>query len=509
MNLRLSLSQAASFAALIMATSALLPLSAQAEQPAPERKTLSQSAKPVPAGPVTPDWESLRAHYQVPEWFRDAKFGLFIHWGVYSVPAAQSEWYPRHMYRTPGVIKQHAERFGPQDQFGYKDFIPMFKAEKFNPDDWADLFVASGAKYIIPVAEHHDGFAMYDSKLTRWDAADMGPKRDLLGDLMVSVRKRGLKFGISNHRIEHWGFMYPVEGLKTDLFDPNYADFYGPPQPQKTGMPSGLGEIIENAEAPQSAAFQEEWLLRTQEQIDKFQPDVLWFDNGINPRSLDPVKLRLAAYYYNRAEEWGKSVTLNTKKDAYLAGTVKDYERQWQAPTTIQDEIFQVDDALGDKWGYVEGMGHLSAQAVLYRLIDNVSRGGNLLLNISPRADGTIPDDQAEVLREVGRWLGQNGEAIYGTRTWTQDTDSIVRYTRKGNTLYAILLAWPEETLNLMALPQNIGRARSVTLIGSDQPVVFRQNDAGMNITLPAQKIGKHAYVLKIEGMNLNDKAIH
>ncbi|MDC7675590.1 alpha-L-fucosidase [Asticcacaulis machinosus] len=488
---------------------AMSAIPAQGQAPTPPRKVLKQPAKPIPDGPVQPNWSSLKAYYQVPEWFKDAKFGLFIHWGVYSVPAAQSEWYPRHMYRTAGVIKLHETRFGAQDKFGYKDFIPQFKAERFDPDLWADLFVASGARYVIPVAEHHDGFAMYDSKLTKWDAKDMGPKRDLLGDLMVSVRKRGLKFGVSNHRIEHWGFMYPTEGLKTDLFDPKYADFYGPPQPQKTGMPSGMGEIIDNAEAPQSEAFQEEWLLRTQEQIDKFQPDLLWFDNGINPRSLDPVKLRLAAYYYNSAETWGRPVTLTTKKDAYLEGTVKDYERQWQAPFSLQTAPYQVDDALGDKWGYVEGMGHLSAQAVLYRLIENVSRGGNLLLNISPKADGTIPDDQAAVLRDVGGWLKVNGEAIYGTRTWKQDNDSIVRYTRKGDTLYAILLAWPEDTLNLMALPQNIGRAKQVTLIGSDQPVKFTQNDAGMNVTLPGSRTGRHAYVLKIEGMKLSDPAAH
>lgn len=487
--------------ALLLAAGTLSP--ALADQPTPPRKTLGMKARPAPPGPFEPTWASLKAHYRVPAWFRNAKFGLFIHWGLYSVPAAQSEWYPRHMYRTPGVVKLHAERYGAQDKFGYKDFIPMFRAERFDPDAWAALFAASGARYVIPVAEHHDGFAMYDSALTRWDAADMGPRRDLLGELMTSVRKHGMKFGVSNHRMEHWDFMYPASGLKTDLFDPAYADFYGPPQPQSAGMPSGLGEILEGSKAPQSPAFLEEWLLRTQEQIDKFQPDILWFDNGINPRALDPVKLRLAAYYYNSAAQWGKAVTLNSKHDAYLAGTVKDYERQWQAPDAPQPDIFQVDDALGDKWGYVDGMGHLSAQAVLYRLIENVSRGGNLLLNISPKADGTIPEDQAEVLREVGAWLKVNGEAIYDTRPWRPDHETIVRYTRRDDVLYAILLAWPEERLNLMALPQNIGRAKSVTLLGTAAAVSFSQNDAGMHVTLPSQRTGRHAYVLKIEGLKL------
>jgi len=497
--------------ALAIATAGSAHAQAGAEQPAIPRKTLSLPGGKAAdiAGPVKPDWDSIRAHYSVPEWFREAKFGIFIHWGLYSVPAAQSEWYPRYMYRTPATIARHTERYGPPDRFGYKDFIPLFTAQHYDPAAWADLFVRAGAKYVVPVAEHHDGFAMYDSKLTKWDAKDMGPKRDLLGELMVEVRKRGLKFGISNHRIENWDFMYPAAGVKTDLFDPRYADFYGPPQPPRARQPSAGAEIMTGDDAPQSAAFREEWLARTYEQIDKFKPDLLWFDNGINPRGLDPLKLRVAAYYYNRAIEWGKPVTLTTKRDAFLAGTIKDYERQWQAPFSLQQEPYQVDDALGDKWGYVEGMGNLSAQTVLSRLIENVSRGGNLLLNISPRSDGTIPDAQVQVLLEVGAWLKVNGEAIYGTRAWKQDNDAIIRFTRHGDTLYAILLAWPEEPLTISAIPQNIGRVTKISLIGSDDAVSFKQNDAGLTLTLPARPAGgRHAYVLRLDGLKL-DEARH
>lgn len=483
---------------------------AVATDPTPARKVVrlpGGKAAAIPPGPFQPSWESIRANYQVPEWLKDAKFGIFIHWGLYSVPAASSEWYPRHMYRTPGVIAAHARRFGPQDKFGYKDFIPMFRAEKYDPAAWADLFRRSGARYVVPVAEHHDGFAMYASKYTRWDAKDMGPRRDLLGELEGAVRAQGLKFGISNHRIENWDFMYPAAGLKTDLFDPKYADFYGPPQPPRAAGSSW--EMMDGQQAPQSQAFQEEWLARAQEQVDKFKPDLVWFDNGINARGLDPIKLRFAAYYYNRAAEWGKPVTLTTKRDAFLAGTVKDYERQWQAPTTIQSELYQVDDALGDKWGYVEGMGNLSAQTVIWRLVENVSRNGNLLLNISPKADGTIPDAQRDVLLDVGKWLEANGEAIYGTRAWKQDSDNIVRFTRKGDTLYAILLAWPDEPVSIAALPQNIGKVRAVTLLGSNAPVTFKQNDAGMTVTMPPQRSGRHAYALKIEGLDLDGRTAH
>lgn len=482
------------------------------ETPTPARKTIPIPGGRAPAGPTgpfQPTWESLKANYKVPEWYLDAKFGIFIHWGVYSVPATASEWYPRHMYRTPAVMKSHLERFGPQDKFGYKDFIPLFKAERYNPEAWAELFREAGARYVVPVAEHHDGFAMYDSKLTRWDAKDMGPKRDLLGELMVSVRSRGMKFGVSNHRIENWDFMYPAAGLKTDLFDPRYADFYGPPQsPRAARQPQG--EIMEGSGAPQSQAFLEEWLLRTQEQIDKFQPDILWFDNGINSRRLDPVKLRLAAYYYNSAAGWGKEVTLSTKQQAYLAGSVRDYERQWQAPASLQPEPFQVDDALGDKWGYVEGMGALSAQTVIFRLIDNVSRGGNLLLNVSPKADGTLPENEVAALKEVGRWLAVNGEAIYETRPWKRDNDDIIRYTRKGDTLYAIVLGWPDDReMNISSLPQNVGRVTSVRLLGASAPLEFRQNDAGMTVSLPEQKPGRYAHALRIDGLTLGAGANH
>lgn len=186
-------------------------------------------AADVPPGPYRPSWQSLKDNYHVPEWIKDAKSGIFIHFGVYTVPAHGSEWYSHHMYTNAAFAKWHTEHFGPPDKFGYKDFIPLFKAEKFDPDGWADLFVKAGAKYVIPTAEHHDGFAMYDSKLTKWNAKNMGPHRDIIGELGAAVRKRGLKFGVSNHRMENWDFLYPTIKMKTDVFDTAYADFYGPP----------------------------------------------------------------------------------------------------------------------------------------------------------------------------------------------------------------------------------------------------------------------------------------
>ncbi|MCD8260402.1 MAG: alpha-L-fucosidase [Bacteroides sp.] len=282
-----------------------------AQQSPPSRVTVDLPggrAAEIPPGPYTDSRASIRNNYETLRWFTDGKFGIFIHWGVYSVPAAGSEWYPRHMYG--GMLKYHTEHWGNPKEFGYKDFIPLFKAEKFNPAEWAALFKEAGATYVIPTAEHHDRFILYRSKLTRWNAAEMGPKRDLIGDLAKAVRAEGLKFGVSNHRMEHWDFMHPSAAKEHDLYNPRYADFYGPPQKPDPTKASAMGpneeEVMEGKEAPQDEAFLEEWLARCQEIIDNYQPDMLWFDNGINSRSLDPVKLRLAAYYYNRAVAWGK-----------------------------------------------------------------------------------------------------------------------------------------------------------------------------------------------------------
>ena len=467
---------------------------------------LPDGAAPIPKGPYAPTWESIKANYKTPEWFLDAKFGIMMHWGIYSVPAHQSEWYGTHMYNNAEISKWHTEHFGPPDKFGYKDFIPMFTAAKFDPDAWAELFRKAGAKYVIPTAEHHDGFALWDSRLTKWDAKDMGPHRDLIGDLAKSVRKKGLKFGVSNHRMENWSFMYPKNSeIKTDLFDPAYADFYGPPQPLKPGEDhmSGKG-------APQSKEFLEEWLARNQELIDNYQPDLLWFDNGINDRGLDPIKLRLAAYYYNCAAKWKKQVSLSTKGDAYLYGTIKDYERQSRAPKEITDYPWEVDDPVLNRFGYTEGSAIVSSKTVIDRLIENTSKNGGLLLNLSPKADGTIPDDQQKLLLEIGKWLDINGEAIYGTRAWTkfgegEKDEPQYRFTTKNGVLYVIGLRWSAKQATIRALASGlaVGKITDVELLGAKGKLKFEQGINGLNVQMPTERVGDHAFVLKIKGLKL------
>ncbi len=217
----------------------------------------------IAAGPFAAHWDSLHA-YHVPAWYEDAKFGIFIHWGVYSVPAFGNEWYPRNMYlQGSPEFEHHLKTYGPQSQFGYKDFIAQFTAEKFDPDHWAGLFRQAGAQFVVPVAEHHDGFAMYDSALSDWTAAKMGPKRDLIGELAVAVRKQWLIFGLSSHRAEHWWFFNGGMAFDSDVQDPRYAGLYGPAQP-KTLQPN--------------EEHLDDWLARACEVVDKYRPQVVWFD---------------------------------------------------------------------------------------------------------------------------------------------------------------------------------------------------------------------------------------
>lgn len=483
-------------------------------------------------GPFKAEWSSLE-NYQIPQWYKDAKFGIFIHWGAYSVPAFGSEWYPRQMYidtdrRGDNFFRHHIESYGAQKTFGYKDFIPQFKAEKFDPAEWAKLFKETGARYVIPVAEHHDGFPMYDCSFTRWDASEMGPGRDVIGELSRAVRKEGMKFGVSSHRAFNW--MYYVRNENFDNADPQYADLYGRPMPFL--FEKDAADYQKNFQ-PQDQQFKDDWLARSCELIDKYQPDVFWFDFGITPGLekttyennpyADHLK-KFAAYYYNKTADNSDGLgVINYKWDAFPAkAAVLDKERSKMAE--IRHPFWQTDTAVSNSsWGYTRNQRYKTPDRLINDLVDIVSKNGCLLLNVGPRADGTIPDEDQAILNAIGGWLKINGEAIYDTTYWktfgegptsvstghvseSQDKPFVaedLRFTVREEILYVTGLKWPANNtiiVTTLALeskyfPENI---KGVELLGSDEELKWTRNDKGLTVELPKMKPSEFAYVLKI-----------
>ena len=449
--------------------------------------------------PYQASWPSLQ-NYQAPEWFRDAKFGIFIHWGVYSVPGFYSEWYPREMYHAGSPAYQHqVATYGPLTKFGYKDFIPLFKAEKFDADQWLAVFKQAGARYIVPVAEHHDGFAMYKTKRTKWNAVDMGPKRDVIGELAAATRRQGLIFGLSSHRIEHWWFFGFGQEIDSDVQDPQYADLYGPAH--------DLDPFKRQPHDPRlTPAFMADWLARTNELVDSYHPQLVYFDWWIEQPEMESYRQQFAASYYNKARGWGKGVVINYKDDAFPDGAaVYDIERGNSKAT--KKYPWQTDTSVGKKsWGYIEGEENKDPNELIDELVDVVSKNGNLLLNVGPRPDGTLAPAQQDVLLRMGQWLAVNGEGIYGTRPWVVSgegptpppDDKVlfnenaskgyvaqdVRFTTKGPALYAFALAVPQEPTTIKALATGAGHGRvaSVRLLGSTAPLKWHQQAEGLVI---------------------------
>jgi alpha-L-fucosidase len=419
------------------------------------------------------------------------------------------------------VYKHHIATYGTPDKFGYKDFIPMFKAEHFDPVAWATLFKATGAKYVIPVAEHHDGFAMYDSELSDWTAVKMGPHRDVIGELGKAVRDQGMHFGISSHRFEHDFFLGVGRAIKSDINDPNYIDFYGPAQ---TRLENPETTPVSNDFTFVSKEWTDDWLARSAEIIDKYKPDIIYLDWWVGHPVLRPNLARFAAYYYNQSGGYaGHPGVINYKDYAMQEHSgVLDVERgqlsdirqlHWQSDTSVSNKT----------WGYIRDDEYKTPLYIVHQLVDIVSKNGNFLLNVGPRSDGTIPEEVQHILLETGAWMKMNGEAIYGSRPWKiygegptktavgafQETTAKpftaadFRFTTKGKTLYAIELGWPanrEAIIHSLASRQKGGgKIIAVTLLGSPAHVTFRQQKDGLHIQLPVQAPGKYAYTYRIE----------
>jgi alpha-L-fucosidase len=469
-----------------------------------------------------PSLDSLARHADAPEWFRDAKLGIYFHWGVYSVPAYDNEWYPRNMYiKNNRAYAHHVETWGDPLKFDYADFVPMFKAERFDPDQWAALFQKAGARFAGPVAEHHDGFAMWASRVTPWNAWDKGPKRDLTGQLEKAIRQQGMRFITTFHHARNnlwekapgqWTghYEYVKKNFPSLLEDPEKAILYGyMPRDQFVSL----------------------WKAKLVEVIDKYRPDIIWFDSWLDEIP-EQARYEFAAYYFNRARQWNRDVVIVRKQeDLPLEFSVLDHEKS--RTSGASERVWMTDDTISTgSWCYTRNLQIKPVEKVIHALVDTVSKNGVVLLNISPMADGTIPDDQQKVLLQLGQWMRINGEGIYDTRPWavygegpTREPEGgfrdhgkflkleysaqDIRYTQSKDhkILYLTTLGWPGEaftpkSLRVTALPQ----AR-IRLLGSDKPVPFEVQADGL-VTIRADQADPaplaYACVFKLEGFEFN-----
>ncbi|MFR9650781.1 MAG: alpha-L-fucosidase [Rikenellaceae bacterium] len=456
------------------------------------------------------EWSDLDRYPQA-EWLNRDKFGIYWHWGIPSISGVAG-WYGRMMYQPNNeAYKEHSKVYGDPAQFGYKDLIKLFTADGFSAEEWVDKADRSGARFVVAMGVHHDGFQMGKTKLTRWNSVDMAPHIDIIGELQREAQKRDMKFGVSSHLAFNWEFfslsMYP------DKFDAKEApDLYNIHDPK--GEPS-----------PQFAKL---WYKRTKEMIDNYDLDFLWFDFGTKERAFcDKLTAQITADFYNQSVKKDKQVALAAKIGFdNMESLVFDVEHGKFAYT--RDNMWMADCTMNYKWFNIrrpEDQYSISGEYWTHHLIDIVSKNGTLLLNMGPNADGSwVPEWEAELL-SMGDWLKVNGEAIYETTPWHRFGEGVsfggdglahlmddqlsehdVRFTRKGDTLYAIVCGWRSTPIRIKSLGFDDlagSKIKSVTMLGTDKKVNWVQRDDALSITFPSHKFGKYAYTFKIEGENL------
>ncbi|MFS2140481.1 alpha-L-fucosidase [Duganella sp. Dugasp56] len=518
------------------------------------------AAESMAEGPFAPDWKSLSA-YRTPDWFRNAKFGIWAHWGPQCEPEF-GDWYARGMYEEGSeAYRHHLEKYGHPSEFGFKDVIQHWKAEQWDPDSLVALYKKAGARYFVALANHHDNFDLYDSKhQPEWNATRIGPKRDLIGGWSRAARKQGLRFGVSVHAAHAWTWYevaqgadkngpkagVPYDGNLTaadgkgkwwDGYDPQAL--YAQRHPRSKSDAEG-GNYYEQwhwrggASLP-GKAYADKLFDRTVNLIDAYDPDLLYFDDTVLPLyPVSDVGMRLAAHMYNR------SVMRKGQVEAVVNGKILDpVQRQSMVmdiergqSNRIEPLPWQTDTCIGS-WHYdrriYDNKGYKSAQTVVQTLIDVVSKNGNLLLSVPVRGNGTIDEQERAIVEEIGRWIAVNGEGIYDTRPWhvlgegpvmeaVAPTEGAgfnegknrpfsaqdVRFTTKDGMVYAFVMGWPENgKVSIKSMASGGAylkrRVARVELAGRGKPLAFRQDADGLHVTLPSEKPAlPYAFALKV-----------
>jgi len=499
-------------AAPLLAALATLAVSSSTAADGPERRSGD--------GPFQPNWESLR-QYRCPEWFRDAKLGIWAVWGPEAVPM-QGDWYARQMYEEGSPhYTYHLAHYGHPSKFGYKDIIPLWKAERWDPDRLMARYKQAGAKYFCVIAQHHDNFDCWNSKFHKWNSVKMGPKRDIVGEWKKAADKYGLRFGVT----EHLGASYnwysvtkradkagPLASVPYDGADPQFADLYHAGNQNAQGWLDNVPE-----------SWKQEWFNRIQDLVDSYRPNLLYSDSGF---PFDETGRRLLAHFYNQnlQDHRGKLEAVYTCKQDPQGMWVRDLERGIMGD--IRTDPWQTDTCVGG-WYYdvrlFEQHQYKSATLVLQMLADIVSKNGNLLLNFPPRPDGTLDEDELRILDELATWMQVNGEAIFGTRPWKvygegpsrvnsggfnegklRYTANDIRFTTKGRRLYALALGWPEDRrLVIRSLAVPAGKITNVSLLGHGGALPWEQTDAGLAVTMPEKKPCDHVFALRITSADL------
>lgn len=498
------------------------------------------TARTIATGPFQPTWESLASQYRCPDWFRDAKLGIWAHWGPQCVPE-QGDWYARNLYLQGHVqYEYHAAHYGHASEFGFMEIDHLWRAEHWNPDELMQLYVEAGARYFVAMATHEDNFDAYRSRYHAWNSLNVGPKRDIIGEWAKAARAHGLRFGVSNHSSHAWHWFQPAygydaegpkAGVRYDAFHLTAADgvgkwwegldpkdLYGRPS---IVIPDGINTVKElrawhdahdlpwtEEPPPGDPEFVHKWFFRVQDLVDQYHPDFLYLDNTELP--LGQAGLDLAAHFYNanRARHDGKLEAVLTAKGLAperRPAVVQDFERSIGSGG-VQTLPFETDTCIG-QWHYKKDLAYKTVGQVVRNFVDVVSKNGTFLLSIPLRGDGTIDERERAFLKGLAAWNRINGEAIFGSRPWSvygegpteiprgraadgliPFTQEDIRFTTNHGALYVFVLKLPETAVRVKSLgtasPSGV-KVTSVDLVGASEPVTWRQEAEALVIEKP------------------------